>query len=73
MTRRADDDDGTIHIVSGVSAFTGKGFVQMRWGSEAGQLTPAQARVHACRPTQAPAGGGSLAWDDGPADRGGAR
>lgn len=36
-----------IHVLSGVSAFTGKGFVTMRWGAESGQLTPAEARTHA--------------------------
>lgn len=33
-----------IHTESGVSAFTGKPFVVVRWGKERGQLTPAEAR-----------------------------
>lgn len=36
-----------IEILSGVSLFTGEGFVTLRWGAESGQLTPAEARTHA--------------------------
>jgi hypothetical protein len=37
----------TIEVYSGVSAFTGEGFVTVRWGTEAGQLTPDAARTYA--------------------------
>ena len=43
--RPADPSD--IRINSGVSAFTGDGFVTLKWGESAGQLTPAEARAHA--------------------------
>jgi len=46
MTDETIDHD-TINVISGVSAFTGEGFVTIRWGAEAGQLTPAAARQHA--------------------------
>lgn len=39
--------DDSIEILSGVSAFSGEPFVQVRWGRESGQLTPAEARMHA--------------------------
>ncbi len=35
-----------INMESGVSAFTGKGFVTLRWGKESGQLTPEEAEQH---------------------------
>jgi hypothetical protein len=40
-------DHDTIEVYSGVSAFTGKGFVTLRWGGESGQLDPDAARAHA--------------------------
>lgn len=40
-------DGDTIGIFSGVSAFSGQGYVQITWGAESGQLTPAEARMHA--------------------------
>ncbi len=40
-------DHDTINVYSGVSAFTGEGFVTVRWGAESGQLTPDAARAHA--------------------------
>jgi hypothetical protein len=40
-------DHDTINVFSGVSAFTGDGFVVVRWGTESGQLSPAAARQHA--------------------------
>lgn len=39
-------DDG-IHITSGVSLFSGEPFCAIRWGTLAGQLTPAQVRTMA--------------------------
>jgi hypothetical protein len=35
-----------ISMESGVSARTGEPFVLIRWGSERGQLTPAEAEAH---------------------------
>jgi hypothetical protein len=40
-------EGGTIRVTSGVSAFTGQGFVDLRWGAQAGQLSPEEARQHA--------------------------
>lgn len=42
-------NNDTIHVESGVSLFDGKPFVVMRWGKEAGQLSPQEARTHALR------------------------
>ena len=42
-----DDPAGVIEIASGVSAFTGEGFVTLRWGTDAAQFTPDAARRHA--------------------------
>ena len=42
-----DVNHGMIEALSGVSAFTGEGFVTLRWGAESGQLTPDEARQHA--------------------------
>lgn len=38
-----------LWMESGVSSRTGEPFIHMRWGDEAGQLTPAEAREHATR------------------------
>jgi hypothetical protein len=42
---RSDD----LQVESGVSARTGEPFMHMRWGDQAGQLTPQEARQHALR------------------------
>ena len=51
MTAPSPDPDpsGVIEIASGVSAFTGAGFVTLRWASESAQMTPDEARQHALR------------------------
>lgn len=40
------DDGGSIDMHSGVSLFTGKPFVTLRWGKSSGQLTPQEAEQH---------------------------
>jgi hypothetical protein len=42
---RSDD----LQMESGVSARTGEPFMHLRWGDQAGQFSPAQARDHAMR------------------------
>jgi hypothetical protein len=42
-----DDGEQMIVMFSGVSVFTGEGFVTLRWGPESGQLSPTQCRQHA--------------------------
>ena len=39
-------DAAGIDIQSGVSVYSGDGFVTLHWGKEHGQLTPAEARAH---------------------------
>lgn len=43
----SDDEQQSIEVQSGVSVFTHEPYVQLRWGAESGQLTPAEAREHA--------------------------
>lgn len=43
----AESNDNTIHMQSGVSAFTGEPFIALQWGEQRGQLTVAEAREHA--------------------------
>lgn len=38
------DTPDTIHIISGVSAFTGEAFCAVRWNNENGQLSPDEVR-----------------------------
>lgn len=35
---------GVLEAASGVSAFTGEGFVLLTWGTNSGQMTPDEAR-----------------------------
>lgn len=42
-------DEKRIDITSGVSHRTGHGFVELHWGTESGQLTPTETRLHALR------------------------
>ena len=47
MSPAEPPDASGIAITSGVSVFTGDGFVTLKWGIESGQLTPDEARLHA--------------------------
>jgi hypothetical protein len=47
VTQPYREPDGLIEIASGVSAFTGEGFVTLRWAAESAQFTPDEARQHA--------------------------
>jgi hypothetical protein len=42
-----DDEEQTIWMESGVSAFTGLGFVTLSWNKERAQMTPEETRTHA--------------------------
>jgi len=46
-THQVDGDNSNIRVDSGVSLFTGDGYVSLKWGEQAGQLTIAEARAHA--------------------------
>lgn len=41
------ESDEVMEVLSGVSAFTGEPFVQLRWGIQMAQFTPEEARQYA--------------------------
>lgn len=47
MSSNPPPDASEIGIESGVGAASGLGYVHLRWGDQAGQLTTSEARKHA--------------------------